>query len=87
MKMFKRGGVDAVVNKFIYGFIGLVIIFALISQLYPSLVSYGQTYCSTGAPLSSFWATGSSVGWLIFGAVILIGLLVLIMKSFKHGGK
>jgi ABC-type phosphate transport system permease subunit len=82
--MFKKASMG--VNSIIYGFVGIVVLFALLANLFPTLVTYGTAYCTSGAPLSNFFASSSSVGWLIFGAVMLLAIIALIMK-FGKGGK
>jgi ABC-type phosphate transport system permease subunit len=80
---FRKAGLG--VQSVIFGFVGLVVLFALLANLYPTLLSYGDTYNDSGAPLGSFWIDGG-VGWIIFGAVMLLALIAMIMK-FGKGGK
>lgn len=65
------------VDYWIYLIIGVVVLFTVVAQLYPTLVTAGDSLNASGIPLGTFFASGG----LIF-LLLAVGLLILIVKSF-----
>ena len=72
----------SVINKWTYGIIGVVILFAVLAALIPQLTTSGDSLNSSGIGLGSFFATGG-VLYTIIGAAVLI----LVIKFFMGGRK
>ncbi len=69
---FQTGTVD----KYIYFFLMIVVLFKVVAQLLPEAQSAGDELANTSAPLSSFFA-GDGIIFLI----IMVGLVVLVIRS------
>jgi len=86
----KKGyhNIQKYVEGIIIGVLGIVVIFALVAGTFPTLVSSGAELNSSGLPLvGTFFASGSSVGWLILGAVILLAIISLLFGFMGKKGR
>ncbi|MHA1353655.1 MAG: hypothetical protein ACTSR1_00585 [Candidatus Heimdallarchaeota archaeon] len=69
---FQTGTVD----KYIYFFLMIVVLFKVVAQLLPEAQTAGDELANTSAPLASFFA-GDGIIFLI----IMVGLVVLVIRS------
>lgn len=59
------------------GFIGLIVMLALVSGFYPTMVDYGNDLNTSGMPFAEFMADGG-LAWIVLGIVVFIGALGLL---------
>lgn len=65
------------VEKIVYGFVIVAILFYAVAELIPTMNTAGDSINATGVPLGSLFASGG----LIF-LIIMAGILILVMKNF-----
>lgn len=74
---------DKSVNKVIVAFVSLIVLFTLYAALVPEGITAGNALNSTaGFSFGSFFASGGIV-WIL----ISVGLLLVVLKTFKVSGK
>lgn len=81
-KMDKKGNIGGIVNKAIYGIIGVVVLFLLYANLMPTLMDAGDNLSSSGVPLGTIFA---STG--IVPLIVMVGLLLVVIGFFLVKGK
>lgn len=83
MKLDKKGSVnEQTIEKWIFVFILILILFNVIADLFPDVTAAADTLNTSGFPLASFFMT-DGVLWYLVAA----GLLFMLYKSFKMGKK
>ena len=61
------------------GFIGLVVMFLIVAELYPTMADAGDTLNSSGIPLGTLFVSGGVVFVLIAA-----GVLYAVFKNVAH---
>lgn len=79
------GHVTGLVEGVIILVIGLVIIFQVVANLFPTLVSAGNTLNASGIPLGSLFAGSNATLWFILAAALIILSVKMLFSSMKHG--
>lgn len=67
---------DASVEKYIYLFVGLVVLFSIVASLLPTAVAAGNDLNQSGAPLGNFFVEGGVI-WVL----IMAGLVIYAVKK------
>jgi cell division protein FtsW (lipid II flippase) len=70
-------------SKIVSGFIGVIVLMALVAGFYPTLISYGNDLNKSGMPFASFLADGG-LAWLVLGIMVFVGALGLIGYKVAH---
>lgn len=82
MLLSKKGSISALTNKYVQAFIGLIILFAVVTGLYPTLVIYGNNLSTSGIPFGSLFANGGLV-FILIAVGLLLAVIALVMPSGK----
>ena len=80
--MDKKCNVQGMAMTAIYSIIGLVVLFLIVANLYPTLAQAGNNLSTSGLPLWSLFASGG----LIF-ILIAVGLLITVVALVMPKGK
>ena len=79
MRVGTKGNISTNVTNAIYVFIGLIVLFLVVANLYPQAAIAGSTLNSSGAPLGSLFVGGGVVLLIVMAGI----LLVVIKTAFK----
>jgi uncharacterized membrane protein HdeD (DUF308 family) len=72
-----------VIGNVILAVIGVVILFSVVTSLFPTLVASGQALNLSGFPLATLFATSSSAGWYLLAAGIILVIIKVLLPTDK----
>lgn len=82
MLISKKGSISALTNKYVQAFIGLIVLFAVVTGMYPTLIIYGNNLSASGIPFGSLFANGGLV-FILIAVGLLLAVISLVMPGHK----
>jgi hypothetical protein len=72
-----------IIGNIIMVVIGVVILFSIVTAVFPTLVSSGEGLSNASFPLGNLFATASSAGWYLLAAGVVLVLVRVLMPKGK----